>query len=270
MFYTRRDMRRVGDLFRKRKMDPAMEEDCPDWFRKGRFVFETYELDADPVLQALTSLGVPPTGWVSCPVGPVRRNFKTRCAVHYECTPTALQDADAPQACAPHVAATFDIEAFSSRSTWTEQIFPDAEVAGDAVTQICTFFSRFGESKPYHAESLCCSRGRARARAKHRGELGAGSPAIFSVGRRASAGVGPVVRRPRRVHLVSFNGLGFDEAYLHAGARFTTSTWPSWRSPATDAHPVSSSLNSSRTRTGGTCSGRWSWEASSTSTSCRT
>ena len=217
VFYTRRDMRRVGDLFRKRKMDPAMEEDCPDWFLKGRFVFETYELDADPVLQALTSLGVPPTGWVSCPVGPVRRNFKTRCAVHYECTPTAMKDADAPQACAPHVAATFDIEAFSSRSTWTEQIFPDAEVAGDAVTQICTFFSRFGESKPYHAESLVLLKGACPEPARSTVE------SLVPVHLRYFRSEGALLRAWVRSYADNgvsiwchFNGLGFDEAYLHA------------------------------------------------------
>lgn len=217
VFHTRRDMRRVGELFRKRKMDPAMEEDCPDWFRKGRFVFETYELDADPVLQALTKLGVPPTGWVTCSVGPMGRNFKTRCAVHYECTPTALQDADAPQACAPHVAATFDIEAFSSRSTWTEQIFPDAEVAGDAVTQICTFFSRFGESEPYYAESLVLLKGACPEPARSIVE------SLVPVNLRYFRSEGALLRAWVRSYAdqgvsiwCHFNGLGFDEAYLHA------------------------------------------------------
>lgn len=215
VFYTRSKMRQVGETFRRQKIHPRLFEACPNWFHRGRFGFETFELDADVVLQALTYLGVPPTGWVRVHAL-ASRSRVTNCAVHYDATPIALLDDEIPDACAPHVIATFDIEVFSSRSTWEEQIFPESGVDGDAITQVCTFFSRFGESSPYEAESLVLL------------PPGGEEPA-----KEFTSSIVPVRVKYFRTeesllhawvhsyadHAVAvwchFNGLGFDEAYLH-------------------------------------------------------
>ena len=59
VFFTRSTMRQVGELFRRSKIHAKFFDACPDWFHRGRFAFDTYELDADPVLQALTSIFEP-------------------------------------------------------------------------------------------------------------------------------------------------------------------------------------------------------------------
>lgn len=216
VFFTRSTMRRVGDLFRRAEMYKKFEDDCPDWFHRGRFAFDTYELDADPVLQALTALGVPPTGWVRVDASASAAR-QTTCEVHYDGVPIPLADDEVPEVCAPHVIATFDIEVFSSRSTWLDQIFPEASVPGDVVTQVCTFFSRFGESAPYEAESLVLipPEGAIPERASVPSLVPVRLRYFDTEARLLSAWV-----RSYADHGVAvwchFNGLGFDEAYLHA------------------------------------------------------
>jgi hypothetical protein len=121
-FHTRGSMRRAGDLFRRRKLGGKMFDACPAWFARARLAFETYELDADLVVHALTSRGVPPTGWVRAP-GRGRVDRKGGCEVEYEGVPVPVPDDEVPDAAPPHVIATFDIECLSSRSTWEDQIF---------------------------------------------------------------------------------------------------------------------------------------------------
>lgn len=80
-------------------------------------------------------------------------------SIRYEGIPACVSEEDIPDAPPKHVIATFDIECLSSRSTWEHQIFPDAKVEGDVITQVCTFFSRMGESAPFAGKSTL-SRGR--------------------------------------------------------------------------------------------------------------
>ena len=217
VFVTRRSMKKFGSVFRTDRLDPDYVDEVPDWFHRGRFGFETYELDADLVLQALTSHGIPPTGWLRADnVTGCSPSRLTKCKVHYETIPVVLDDADVPQGCAPHVVATFDIETLSSRSTWEEQIFPDATFPDDAVTQVCTFFSRFGDSDPYDAESLVLL------------PPGAETPTTTVVesiipvrvryfrheAQLLNAWVKSYADRGVSVWC-HFNGLGFDEAYMH-------------------------------------------------------
>jgi len=220
VFFTRSTMRQVGDLFRQSKINPKFVDACPDWFHRGRFAFDTYELDADPVLQALTALGVPPTGWVRVDCVPSVSGFYSRltnCDVHYEGTPVPLTDDEAPDSCAPHVIATFDIEVYSSRSTWLDQIFPDASVPGDVVTQVCTFFSRFGESTPFAAESLVLipPGGETPSRESVSSLIPVRLRYFDSEVRLLRAWVKSYAEHGVAVWC-HFNGLGFDEMYLHA------------------------------------------------------
>jgi DNA polymerase delta subunit 1 len=215
VFCTKSKMRAVGGMFRDAAVHPRLQSDCPDWFHRERLGYETFELDSDPLLQALTSLGIPPTGWVRADSAACTWRA-TRCDVHYNAVPVALSDEEAPKTCAPHVVATFDIEALSSRSAWKEQCFPDATVQEDAVTQICTFFSRFGASAPYDAESLVLlpAGGEAPARDTVESLVAVRVRYFRTEGALLSAWVASYA-----AHKVSvwchFNGLGFDEAYLH-------------------------------------------------------
>ena len=63
-FRTRSAMRRAGDVFRRPRLKGKLSDLVPAWFARARLAFETYELDADQIVQALTSRGVPPTGWL--------------------------------------------------------------------------------------------------------------------------------------------------------------------------------------------------------------
>jgi DNA polymerase delta subunit 1 len=215
VFYNRRCARWAGDLFRKERLNGAAFHNCPAWFVKARFDYETFELDADCTLQALTFNGIPPTGWVRAS-SPAIKSSRTKCDLHFEAKPVPLHENEIPEQSAPHVVATFDIECFSSRSTWKDQIFPDASVPGDHVTQVVTFFSHFGSNKPYAGQALVL--------------LGPGGVAperdtVCSINVTVQVSYfheeSALLRawvKSYACHKVSvwshFNGLGFDEAYL--------------------------------------------------------
>ena len=155
VFTSKRAARYAAELFREPTLKGRAMIHCPPWFLKARLQYETYEADADPLLEALTTRGIPTTGWVTCD-GQVKNPtaHQSRCEMHFTGAPVPLHDDDVPEQSAPHIIATFDIEVFSSRSTWEDSIFPDANIPGDVVTQIVTFFSKFGESEPCDAIAL--------------------------------------------------------------------------------------------------------------------
>jgi hypothetical protein len=156
VFTSKRIARYAADLFRKPDLRGASIYKCAAWFVKARLQYQTYEADADQLLEALTTRGIPTTGWVNAPAPPVRNPSacRSRCELHYEGVPVPLADEDVPSRSAPHIIATFDIETMSSRSTWQDQIFPDATVKDDVVTMIVTYFNKFGENTPYDAHAL--------------------------------------------------------------------------------------------------------------------
>jgi hypothetical protein len=147
VFDSKKNAKSAAELFRNPELSGRGTWNCPAWFLKGRLQFETYEADADPMLEALVLRGIPTTGWVRASAPPVHNpaKSKSQCQLHYECVPVPLSDDDVPERSAPHVVATFDIECFASESTEFDQLFPDPAVDGDVVTQIVTFFNRFGE-----------------------------------------------------------------------------------------------------------------------------
>jgi len=152
VFTNRRTARYAADLFRKPELRGRSSYACPPWFVKARLQYQTYEADADQLLEALVTRNIPTTGWVNATTLPVDPSaYRSQCQLHYECVPVPLPDDDVPEQSAPHVVACFDIEVFSSLSTELDQVFPSADVSGDAVTMIVTFFSKFGESKPFDA-----------------------------------------------------------------------------------------------------------------------
>jgi DNA polymerase delta subunit 1 len=216
VFYKRSKMRQVGSLFRDKNVKWFLYDKIPGWFHRGRFGFETYELDADPVLQALTALGIPPTGWARVDGTKPSPRPVTKCSVHYDAVPTVVSDADVPEECAPHVVATFDIECVACRSTWQTQLFPSALEKGDAITQVCTFFSRFGEALPYEAEALVLlPPGGEAPLTSTRASIVDVAIQYFTTERALlRAWVLSYARRQVSVWC-HFNGLGFDEAYLH-------------------------------------------------------
>ena len=154
-FDSKQTARDAADLFRKPDLQGRHSRECPSWFVKARLQFETYEADADSTLEALAARGIPTTGWVSANTRAVYNpaGYKSQCQLHFQCVPVPLADEEVPERSAPHVVATFDIECFASESQWEDQLFPEALVNGDVVTQIVTFFNRFGE-KPYDALAL--------------------------------------------------------------------------------------------------------------------
>jgi hypothetical protein len=156
VFTTRRAMKKAGAVFRNEVLFGPSLWRCPPRFSLTRRTYDTYELDADCVLEALTARGIPTTGWVSFRKSPVSHplSFGSRCDLHFEETPTVVPEDETPARSAPHVVATFDIETMSSRSTWEDNIFPDATVKDDVVTMIVTYFSKFGENTPYDAHAL--------------------------------------------------------------------------------------------------------------------
>jgi DNA polymerase elongation subunit (family B) len=192
----------------------------PNWLVKRRLLdYDTYECDAEAVLEALATCGIPTTGWVIASVPPVKNpaGYGSQCDCHFQCVPIPLADADIPEHSAPHVVATFDIETYSSRSTKDNNIFPDATVNEDVVTMIVTYFNRFGETTPYDALALVL--------------IGPGgvAPKVKTV--QSENVTVRVLYFKREVELLRawvasyadarvtvwshFNGLGFDEPYLY-------------------------------------------------------
>lgn len=161
VFRNRSAFRQAGELFRNFKLEGKALWKCPGYFTFTRLHYDTYELDADCVLQALTRRNIPTSGWVRVKGPPAvsPEAMGSRCAVHFEEAPEAIPDEKTPQISPPHVIATFDIEVYSSRSTWEDQVFPKASVKEDAVTQIVVFFSKFGEKLPYAAYALTLMNG---------------------------------------------------------------------------------------------------------------
>jgi len=155
-FLTKRAMRNAGKLFKNEILVGRALWRCPSWFTATRLTVITYELESDSLLQALHSRGIPTTGWVRADVAPTvnPRARGSCCDLHFETTPAPLTDKERPEANAPHVVATFDIECFSSRSVWEDQIFPEATFPGDCVTQVVFYLNRFGEKTPFDAEAL--------------------------------------------------------------------------------------------------------------------
>jgi hypothetical protein len=156
VFTNKRTARYAADLFRKPELRGRSSYACPAWFVKARLQYQTYEADADQLLEALVTRGIPTTGWVNVTTPPVKNPsaYRSRCELHYEGVPVPVEDDDVPECSAPHVVATFDIETMSSRSTWEDNIFPDATVKEDVVTMIVTYFNKFGENTPYDAHAL--------------------------------------------------------------------------------------------------------------------
>lgn len=228
-FRTRSAMRRAGDVFRRAKLKGKLSDLVPAWFARSRLAFETYELDADQIVQALTSRGVPPTGWLRGlrPLKPPQSlksdsdsdsdQFRRPrgCDVQYEGVPACVSEDRIPDAPPKHVIATFDIECLSSRSTWEDQIFPDATVEGDVVTQVCTFFSRMGEPAPFAGEALVLvpPGGETPTRTTFSSVVEVRATYFDSEKKLLEAWVASYARRGVSVWC-HFNGLGFDEAYL--------------------------------------------------------
>lgn len=226
-FRTRSAMRRAGDVFRRAKLKGKLSGLVPAWFARARLAFETYELDADQIVQALTSRGIPPTGWLKRglppPLNPPSSDSGSRSK---EIDPPRddgglrglcpLREDEVPDAPPKHVIATFDIECLSSRSTWEDQIFPDATVEGDVVTQVCTFFSRMGEPAPFAGEALVLvpPGGETPTRETFSSVVEVRATYFDSEKKLLKAWVASYARRGVSVWC-HFNGLGFDEAYLY-------------------------------------------------------
>ena len=155
-FTNRKAMKQAGAVFRNETLFGRSLFRCPPHFSLARRNYDTYELDADQLLEALVTRGIATTGWVSATTPPVSNPsaYRSLCELHYECVPVPLRDEDVPERSAPHVVATFDIEVYSSLSTELDQVFPSADVSGDAVTMIVTYFNKFGENTPYDAHAL--------------------------------------------------------------------------------------------------------------------
>jgi len=119
VFTSQRTARYAAALFRKPELQGRAMVNCPPWFLKTRLLYQTYEADADQLLEALTTRGIPTTGWVTCD-GRVKNPaaHRSRCDLHFQGPPVPLPDEDVPERSANHIIATFDIEVFSSRSTW--------------------------------------------------------------------------------------------------------------------------------------------------------
>lgn len=232
-FRTRSAMRRAGDVFRRAKLKGKLSDLVPAWFARARLAFETYELDADQIVQALTSRGVPPTGWLkrglppplkppsavsgsrSKEIDPPRNDGGFKGGDSPLCPLFPLPEDCVPDAAPKHVVATFDIECLSSRSTWEDQIFPDASVEGDVVTQVCTFFSRMGEPAPFAGEALVLvpPGGDTPTRTTFESVVEVRATYFYSEKKLLEAWVASYAKRGVSVWC-HFNGLGFDEAYL--------------------------------------------------------
>ena len=232
-FRTRSAMRRAGDVFRRPKLNGKTLEAVPAWFARARLAFETYELDADQIVQALTSRGVPPTGWLkrglppplnppssdsgsrSKKIDPPRDDGGFKGGDSPLCRLRPLREDEVPDAAPKHVIATFDIECLSSRSTWEDQIFPDATVEGDVVTQVCTFFSRLGEPVPFAGEALVLvpPGGETPRRTTFSSVVEVRATYFDTEEKLLREWVASYARRGVSVWC-HFNGLGFDEAYL--------------------------------------------------------
>ena len=218
VFRNRRTFRQAGELFRKPTLSGRCLWRCPSHFSTTRLEYDTYELDADCLLQALTSRGIPPTGWVRVESDKVLspHAMRSRCDVHYEEVPTAIADEDVPEISPPHVVATFDIEVFSSRSTWEDQIFPDAAVRDDVVTQIVVFFSRFGEKLPYAGTALVLLNGGPPPPRSRLESLVEVDVQYFEKESRLLEAWVRLFAEHKATVWSHFNGLGFDEPYLFA------------------------------------------------------
>lgn len=218
VFKNRRSFRRAGDLFRSFNMKGAALWKCPGYFTFARLHYDTYELDADCMLQALTSRNIPTSGWVRVVSEQVRspEAMGSRCDRHFEEAPTAVPDESAPETSPPHVIATFDIEVFSSRSTWEDQIFPEASVKEDVVTQIVVFFSRLGETLPYAAYALTLLNGPTPPDATISQSLVPVAVKYFLSESRLLREWVRLFSAHKATVWSHFNGLGFDEPYLFA------------------------------------------------------
>ena len=229
-FRTRSAMRRAGDVFRRAKLKGKALDAVPAWFARARLAFETYELDADQIVQALTSRGIPQTGWLRRGLRPLKPPSSASGSNSNDASEAddgglrglcplrplrPLPEDEVPDAAPPHVVATFDIECLSSRSTWNDQIFPDATIEGDVITQVCTFFSRMGDSVPFAGEALVLvpRGGETPTRTTFESVVDVRATYFDTEEKLLRAWVASYARRGVSVWC-HFNGLGFDEAYL--------------------------------------------------------
>lgn len=182
-----------------------------------------YETQVPPMLRPMHRLGLCSTGW--CEVDERGAEAGVPAAA-IDDTPDLVFRGSSPkpyetEEMAPVVIATFDIEVYSHTSTKEDPVFPSAERAEDAIIGIVTFYSTLTcPDEPFFVHVLALQ-------APH--VTDAACPRAFREGKACRVDVCRTERElldlwakeiglRRALLWVHFNGLGFDEEYMHTRA----------------------------------------------------